>query len=134
METVIILLYAFLSIIGATSIITAIIDLCKYKKIESDSSVEIKSFKWKAPVRLVFGLLCILIVIVINKWNFFQVDKAKLKELENKVEELTYENNILKNKMTDSIQSNYFLIIENETGKSIMQGKVLISNYYLHDN
>ena len=59
MNVVIILLYVFLIVIGAISIIISLVSLSN-RISESDSSVETKWFKWKAPVRLVFGLLCTL--------------------------------------------------------------------------
>jgi hypothetical protein len=131
MEVVIIFLYVFLIVIGAISIISSLVSLSSNIS-ESDSSVETKWFKWKAPVRLVFGLVCIISVIAINKYDFWTIDKTKLLELQKKNEELVRENNFLKEKcnVKDSINNPYFLSIENKTGTSFSKGKVLISNYY----
>ncbi len=131
MEVVIILLYIFLIIIGAISIIGSITALSKNNPSESDSQIETKWFKWKAPVRLIFGLLCIMAVIFINKFDFYEVDKERLKEMGRTIEKLNYENEYLKEKLqiNDSIQTTYLLTLEHETGKSIFQGRILISNF-----
>jgi hypothetical protein len=132
MEVVLILLYVVLIIFGIISIINALVALHNDKKTESESSLETKWFKWKAPVRLVFGLICILLVIIINKYDFYKIDKQKIKDYESRVEELTNEKEYYQDlaKTKDSTQVSYYLILDNETGKSFNHGEVLISNTY----
>jgi len=129
MEVVINFLYAFLILIGAISIISSLVSLSSNIS-ESNSSIETKWFKWTAPVRLVFGLLCILSVIVINKYDFYSIDKTKLLELEANNKSLILENKHLKKKsnLTDTTENPYFLLIENHSGTPFLEGNVIVSN------
>lgn len=124
------LLIFFLIVVGVYSIISSLSDLAD-RKAEEHSDVETKWFKWKGPVRLIFGLVCIILVIVVLKSDFdFTGDKAG--KFEKQIESLTKENSFLKEKLNikDSIPNYYYVSLENETGCSVLQGKVLFSNNY----
>jgi hypothetical protein len=131
MEILIYVLYAFLIIVGAISIIGSLTAINTHKGSEANSSLETKWFKWQAPIRLVFGLLCIMAVILLVKMDYFKVDQEKTHSLENNVEALTKENIFLRSHANESDTTKhlyYFLTINDNSGVSVLQGRVLISN------
>ncbi|BFM21123.1 hypothetical protein [Gilvimarinus japonicus] len=67
--TYVVFLCVFLALTGAGGIVSALGRLGS--KVESDSALETKLFKWSAPAGLVYGVVAILLVIgIIKFWSY----------------------------------------------------------------
>ena len=76
----------FLLIIGIIAIIGSITAINK-KHTENETAIETKWFKWQAPIRLVFGLVCFTMIFLYTKFD----NSSKIEKLENENKKLLRE-------------------------------------------
>jgi len=127
----IIFLYIFLALSGFYSIIVSLYQLTKSKPGQpSDSTLQTKLFKWNAPAGFTYGILSILIVVFIVKFDNEPKLSSDIEQLKNENVALKKEIESLKqfSKLQDI--TTFEVEMESNNSKSIFGGTVIITYDY----
>ncbi|MEJ0033297.1 MAG: hypothetical protein WDO15_24510 [Bacteroidota bacterium] len=123
-----ILICFILGFLGFFSMVGSLMSLSQGYN-ESHSTVETKWFKWQAPVRLVFGLLCFAVIIGANELSVSEATDNRISKLEEKFTLLEREVAVIKvnGAQIDTVRIPTQFYIAVGTAVSFNGGKILLS-------
>ena len=132
-ETLLIFLYVFLVICGAISIIAALVRVVNPrigKDTSSDSSIEVKGFKFNAPVGFVFGITAILLVVIIVKFDHNKQLRNLVQTKNKEIVSLKEQNERMKRRIASLAAGNedsmFVVKVSGSEPHSLFNGSVLV--------